>query len=157
MNDGWGVRPDFSEVLLYDNPYTMYSAGLGMSYWFRSMDLLLIGEYTAEQYDIEVWDNGANLYRKADQLSQIARVAVEKDISNIYSFRAGYEYTDYPIDRWIKLPRNIDVSRITGGFGAFFNGWNIDLHVEYGLGTTNYSDQERQELGGVIWFTRYMN
>ncbi len=156
-NDGWGVRPDFDEVLLYDNPYAMYSAGLGLSYFFRSIDLLVLGEYTAEQYDIEVWDNGANLYRKADQLSQIARVAVEKDISNVYSFRAGYEYTDYPIDRWVKLPRNIDVSRITGGFGAFFNGWNIDLHAVYGLGTKKDSDQERQELGGAIWFTRYMN
>ena len=114
MNDGWGVRPDYSDVLLYDNPYAMYSAGLGLSYWIRSIDLLLIGEYTARQYDIEVWDNGADLYRKADHLSQIARVAVEKNISNVYSFRAGYEYTDYPIDRWIKLPRNIDVSQDHG-------------------------------------------
>jgi len=156
-NDGWGVRPSFEEVLLYDNPYTMYSAGLGLSYWIRSIDLLLIGEYTAEQYDIEVWDNGANLYRKADHLSQIARVAVEKNISNVYSFRAGYEYTDYPIDRWIKLPRNIDISRITGGIGAFVNGWDIDLHVEYGLGTRKESEQERQQLGAVLWFTKYMN
>ncbi len=156
-DDGWGVRPDFSDVLLYNNPYAMYSAGLGLSYWIRSIDLLLIGEYTAEQYDIEVWDNGANLYRKADHLSQIGRFAVEKNILNVYSFRAGYEYTDYPIDRWIKLPRNIDVSRITGGVGAFFNGWNIDLHLEYGLGTKNDSEEERQELGAVMWFTKYMN
>jgi hypothetical protein len=156
-NDGWGVRPDFSDVLLYDNPYAMYSGGLGISYWIRSADLLIIGEYTAEQYDIEVWDNGANLYRQADHLSQIARFALEKRISNVYAFRAGYEYTDYPMDRWIKLPRNIDTQRITGGFGAFVGGWNVDLHVEYGLGTAEYSDEERQEMGAVLWFTRYMN
>jgi hypothetical protein len=156
-NDGWGVRPDFSDVLLYDNPYAMYSAGLGLSYWISAVDLLLIGEYTAEQYDIEVWDNGANLYRKADQLSQTGRFAVEKNISNVYSFRAGYEYTDYPIDRWIKLPRNIDISRVTGGIGAFVNGWKVDLHVEYGLGTADYSDQERQRMGAAVWFTKYMN
>ncbi len=156
-NDGWGVRPDFSDVLLYDNPYMMYSGGLGLSYWIRSIDLLMITEYTAEQYNIEVWDNGANTYRKADHLSQIARFAVEKNISNVYSFRAGYEYTDYPIDRWIKLPRNIDTSRITGGMGAFVNGWEIDLHLEYGLGTKKDSDQERQTMGAVLWFTKYMN
>jgi len=157
QNDGWGVRPDFSDVLLYDNPYAMYSAGLGLSYWISAVDLLLIGEYTAEQYDIEVWDNGANLYRKADQLSQIGRFAVEKNISNVYSFRAGYEYTDYPIDRWIKMPRNIDISRITGGIGAFVNGWNVDLHLEYGLGTKNDYDEERQRMGAAVWVTKYMN
>ena len=155
--DGWGVRPDFSEVLLYDNPYMMYSGGLGISYWLRSADLLTVIEYIAEQYDIEVWDNGANLYRSADHLSQIARVGLEKRISNVYAFRAGYEYTDYPMDRWIKLPRNIDTQRITGGFGMFVSGWNIDLHVEYGLGTVEYSDEERQKMGAVLWFTRYMN
>jgi hypothetical protein len=156
-NDGWGIRPDFSEVLLFDNPYMMYSAGLGLSYWISSIDLLMIAEYTAEQYDIEAWDNGANTYRKADHLSQIGRFAIEKNISNVYSFRAGYEYTDYPIDRWIKLPRNIDVSRITGGMEAFVNGWEIDLHLEYGLGTKKDSDQERQTMGAVLWFTKYMN
>jgi hypothetical protein len=156
-NDGWGVRPEFSEVLLYDNPYMMYSAGLGLSYWISAADLLVTAEYTAEQYDIEVWDNGANLYRKADQLSQIARVGLEKRILNVYAFRAGYEYTDYPIDRWIKLPRNIDTWRITGGVGAYYNGWNIDARVEYGLGTAEYTDLDRQKMGAVVWVTRYIN
>jgi hypothetical protein len=156
-NDGWGVRPEFSDVLLYDNPYSMYSGGIGLSYWISSIDVLLVGEYTAEQYDIEVWDNGANLYRSADHLSQIARIGLEKNISNVYSFRAGYEYTDYPIDRWIKLPRNIDISRITGGFGAYVGGWNIDIHAEYALGTRDETDAERQSLGAVLWCTRYIN
>ena len=156
-DDGWGVRPDFDEVLLYDNPYSMYSAGIGLSYRFVPIDLMIIGEYIYKKYDIEVYDNGASLYRKADHTSNIGRVALEKNISNVYSFRAGYEYVDYPIDRWIKLPRNIDTSRITAGLGAYVGGWNVAMHLEYGLGKKEDSDAERQQLGAVLWFTKYIN
>lgn len=156
-NDGWGIRPDFEEVLLYDNPYSMYSAGIGLAYRFAPIDMMILGEYIYKKYDIEVYDNGASLYRKADHTSNIGRVALEKNISNIYSFRAGYEYIDYPIDRWIKLPRNIDASRITAGFDAYVGGWNVAMHLEYGLGKQEETDAERQQLGAVLWFTKYIN
>jgi hypothetical protein len=135
----------------------MYSAGVGLSYRFVPIDLMIIGEYIYKKYDIEVYDNGASLYRKADHTSNIGRVALEKNISNVYSFRAGYEYVDYPIDRWIKLPRNIDTSRITAGLGAFVGGWNVAMHLEYGLGKKEDSSAERQQLGAVLWFTKYIN
>ena len=159
-NDGWGVRPDFAEVLLYDNPYSMYSAGIGLAYRFVPDDLMILGEYIYKKYDIEVYDNGASLYRKADHTSNIGRIALEKNISNVYSFRVGYEFIDYPMDRWIKLPRNIDTSRITAGFDAFvdyFGGWNVAMHLEYGLGKQKGSSAERQQIGAVVWFTKYIN
>ena len=153
-NDGWGIRPEFPEVLLYDNPFFMYTAGAGVAWRFMPIDVTLIGEYVFEKYDIEVSDFGGNLFRTADMVTNIGRFAGEKRILDVYSFRAGFEYVDYPVDRWVKMPRNIDSSRITGGLGYYVGGWNIDLHLAYGRSVREDADEKRRELSAVIWFTK---
>ena len=153
-DDGWGVRPDFDEVLLYDNPYRVYRAGFGAAYRIAPVDVTLIGEYVLEKNDIEANDYGAGLTRKSDAVTNIGRLGVEKRILNVYSFRAGFELTDYPIDRWLKLPQNIDIYRYTAGIGYYIGGWEIDLHLMYADWRKDDTDRERNEMGAVLWFTR---
>jgi hypothetical protein len=152
-DDGWGIRPEYPEVLLYDNPYLMYTAGIGGS-WRLPGDVTFVGEYIMEKYDIEVSDFGANLFRSADVISNIGRVAVEKKILNVYSFRGGFEYVDFPVDRWLKLPYNIDTYRVSGGLGYYIGGWEIDLHLAWERGVHEDIDLERQDLAAMVWFTR---
>lgn len=151
--DGWGIRPDYPGVLLYDNPYLMYTAGVGASLRLPG-DVTLVGEYILEKYDVEVSDFGANLFRSLDATSNIGRFAVEKRILNVYSFRGGFEYVDFPVDRWLKLPHNIDTYRVSGGLGYYLGGWEIDLHLSWERGVHEIIDEERQDLAAVVWFTR---
>lgn len=153
-NNGWGIRPEFPDVLLYDNPYLMYTAGAGAAWRIMPLDVTLIGEYVFKRYDIEVSDFGANLLRRGEVVTNIGRLAVEKRILNVYSFRAGFEYVDYPVDRWLKLPQNIDTSRITGGVGYYLGGWEVDLHLAYGKSVREGMEEQRRELAAVVWFTR---
>lgn len=153
-NDGWGVRPAFDEVLLYDNPYRCLSGGAGVSYLFMPLDIMVAAEYIARKYDIKVYDYGASLFRESGVVTNIGRIAIEKNILNVYSFRFGFELTDYPVDRWLKLPQNIDRYRFTGGAGYYMSGWEIDLHLQYSRGVKEGFDEEREELAAVVWFTR---
>ena len=153
-NDGWGVRPNFAEVLLYDNPYRCLSGGVGASYRLMPLDLTVAAEYLLKKYDIEVYDYGANLFRESGVVTNIGRLALEKNILNVYSFRLGFELTDYPVDRWLKMPQNIDRYSFTGGVGYYLNGWEIDLHLQYGRGVKEGFEEEREELAAIVWFTR---
>lgn len=153
-DDGWGVRPEFDEVLLYDNPYRVYRAGLGAAYRIAPIDVTLIGEYVLEKNDIEANDYGAGILRESDAVTNIGRLGIEKRIYNVYSFRAGFEVTDYPIDRWLELPQNIDIYRYTAGIGYYIGGWEIDLHLMYSDWRKDDSDAERTGMGAVLWFTK---
>ncbi|MDD3643386.1 MAG: hypothetical protein PHQ19_08000, partial [Candidatus Krumholzibacteria bacterium] len=145
--------PDYPEVLLYDNPFMMYTGGVGAA-WRLPGDVTFVGEYVLEKYDVEVSDFGANLFRSVDATSNIGRLAVEKRILNVYSFRAGFEYVDFPVDRWLKLPYNMDTWRVSGGIGYYLGGWEVDMHLAWERGVHEKIDEERQDLAAMVWFTR---
>ncbi|MCK4349581.1 MAG: hypothetical protein KAX13_01915, partial [Candidatus Krumholzibacteria bacterium] len=52
-DDGWAKRPDFNDVLLYENPVELISVGGGLSYLIDAADLLVSAEYLMNMYDVE--------------------------------------------------------------------------------------------------------
>ena len=156
IDDGWGLRPNFDEVLLYDNPFRLYSGSAGATWLARGINMAFTAEYTLNKFDIEALDYGANLFRESGIIQNIGRLAVEKRVFDIYSFRGGVEITDYPIDRWLKMPQNIDKYRYTAGFGIYTGGWEIDAHLEYAHSSHEILDSTRKDLAGIVWFTRIM-
>ena len=153
-DNGWAKRPDYDDVLLYENPVKLRSLGAGFSYLIRPLNILASLEYIMNGYDIEVRDHGASLTRTADIIQNVGRLGIEYSALNIYSLRGGIEVTDYPVDRWIKLPRNMDRYRFTGGFRYNIRLWEIDVQFAYQRSTKEGLDTSRRGLSGIVWFTR---
>jgi len=153
-DEGWAKRPKFEEVLLYENPVNMQSAGLGLSYRFRPTGLIIATDYVMNRFDVEVSDYGANSYREIDVIQNIGRLGIEYSALNVYSLRAGVEYIDYLVDRWLKLPANIDSFRMTGGLLYNYGLWAIELKLAYGDAFIDDSDASRRHLSSILWFTR---
>ncbi len=152
--EGWAKRPRFEEVLLYENPVNMQSAGVGISYRFRPTGLTIAADYVMNRFDVEVSDYGANSYREVDVIQNIGRFGIEYSALNVYALRAGVEYIDYPVDRWLKLPANIDSFRMTGGLLYNYGLWAIELKLAYGDAFIDDSDASRRHLSSILWFTR---
>ena len=62
-----------------------------------------------------------------------------------------------PVDRWLKLPRNMDRYRFTGGFGYATGRWEIDTQFLYSMYTHDDYDTDRTGLSGIVWFTRFVD
>ena len=152
--EGWAKRPEFDDVLLYENPVNLVSAGAGLSYHVAPANLLASAEYVMNMYDIEASDYGASLFRTADIVQNIGRFGLEYKPTNVYSFRGGVEYIDYLVDRWLKYPINTDSYRITGGAEYHTGYWAVDIQLAYGDRTHDYLDGNRRYLGGILYFTR---
>jgi hypothetical protein len=152
--DGWGTRPRFEDVILYDNPMQLRSVGAGASYAIRPVGLTIAADYVLNSYDIEVNDFGANDFRAQEFIQNIGRLGVEYAAYDVYSFRGGVEVTDYVADRWLKLPVNTDRYRFTAGGSYAWHLWQFDALILYGRDTQNDTDARRRDLGGIIWFTR---
>jgi hypothetical protein len=152
--DGWAKRPRFDNVLLFDNPTKLRSIGAGASYTFNSLGLILTGEYVLNGWKIEADDYGANAFPKVDITQNIGRLGVEYRAFNVYSIRGGVEVTDYPIDRWLKLPANMTRYRFTGGLGYNLHFWSIEAEFGYETSVRDGLDGERRDLSGILWFTR---
>jgi len=150
----WAKRPRFDDVLLYDNPTRLGSVGAGASYSFRDLGLVVSSEYVLNAYNIEADDYGANKFPKVDITQNIGRLGIEYSAYNVYAVRAGIEVTDYPIDRWLKLPPNMTRYRATCGLGYTWHFWNIEGEFRYDRSTKEGFDGERRDLSGVLWFTR---
>jgi hypothetical protein len=110
--DGWAKRPRFEDVVLYENPVDLMSAGGGMSY------------------------------------------RLEHELLGLHSIRAGFQYTDYLIDRWLKLPSNSDEMRFSAGFRYRTSGWDFDITSGYALTTKESVDDEREDIFCMLWATR---
>ncbi|MBD3179905.1 MAG: hypothetical protein GF417_10045 [Candidatus Latescibacteria bacterium] len=154
-NDGWAKRPEYDDVLLYDNPYQMASIGGGFSYLIRRLNLTATADYIMNSYQIEANDYGASLFREAEVVQNIGRVGLEYSLYGLHSVRLGFEVIDYPIDRWLKLPANMDSYRVTGGFGYQFGYWNIEMELMYSDRTRDGISDSRQGLSGIMWFTLF--
>lgn len=152
-NDGWAKRPRFDDVVLYENPYDLVSFGGGMSYRFAPWRLIVSTEYEANMYDIEVNDYGASAYRSADVVQNIARFGFEHELFGLHSIRGGFQYTDYLVDRWLKLPPNSDEMRFSGGFRYRTGGWDFDISAGYAITTHDDVGDEREDIFGVLWAT----
>jgi hypothetical protein len=152
--DGWAKRPKFDDVLLYDNPIKLRSIGAGASYAVGGTGLVLATEYVLNAYKIEADDFGANNFPKADITENVGRLGLEYTALNVYSIRGGIEVTDYPIDRWLKLPPNMTRYRFTGGFGYNWHLWNIETEFGFERSVKDGFDGERRDLSGILWFTR---
>ncbi len=155
--DGWARRPEYENVLLYDNPVNLQSVGAGISYAITPLNLLLSAEYEMNRYDIEARDYGAQWFRAADIIQNIGRLGIEYNVMDIYSVRGGVEVTDYPIDRWLKTPGNMDRYRFTGGLGYQYGLWKIDLELMYRKDTKEDFYASRRGLSGIVWFTRLVH
>jgi hypothetical protein len=152
--DGWAKRPRFNDVLLFDNPSKLRSVGAGASYAMRDVGLVVTAEYVLNGYTIEANDYGANYFVKRDITQNVGRVGVEYKAYNVYSLRGGVEVTDYPLDRWLKLPPNMTRYRFTAGFGYGWHLWNIEGEFRYDRSVSDVLDGERRDLSGILWFTR---
>jgi hypothetical protein len=152
--DGWARRPRFPNVLLYDNPIKLRSAGAGASYLVRPLRLLVSGEYVLNAFEIDANDYGANSFTHRDVTQNIGRLGLEYAAYNVFAVRAGIEATDYLIDRWLKLPANIDRYRFSAGGAYTWHFWQIEAELLYARGTRENDDRERTDLGGILWFTR---
>lgn len=153
-SDGWAKRPRFDDVLLYDSPVRLRSVGAGATYFVRPLMLLVSGEYVLNAYEIEANDYGANSFRSQDFTQNIGRLGLEYAAYNVFSVRAGVEVTDYLVDRWLKLPDNIDRYRFTAGGSYTWHMWQLDMELLYAGDTREGDDRERRNLGGILWFTR---
>lgn len=152
--DGWAKRPRYEDVVMYENPVDLVSAGGGMSYRFEQWRLLTSLEYEANMYDITVSDYGADEFRAADVVQNIARFGLEHELFGLHSIRAGFQYTDYLIDRWLKLPANSDEMRFSAGFRYRTSGWDFDITSGYALTTKESVDDEREDIFCMLWATR---
>jgi hypothetical protein len=152
--EGWAKRPEFDDVLLYDNPVNLVSAGGGLSYRIVSADLLASAEYVMNMYDVEASDYGASLFRAVDIVQNIGRLGLEYRPTNVYSIRGGVEYIDYLVDRWLKLPSNTDSYRITGGAEYHTGYWAVELELAYGDRMLDDFDGNRRAMGGILYISR---
>ena len=152
--DGWAKRPRFPNVLLYDNPIKLRSLGAGGSYFIRPLDLAVSGDYVLNAYDIEADDFGANLFQHRRFTQNIGRLGLEYTAYNVFSLRGGVEVTDYVVDRWLKLPSNMDRYRFTAGGSYSWHLWQVEAQLLYGRNTKENDDRERRDLSGILWFTR---
>lgn len=152
-NDGWAKRPEYEDVLLYDNPYRLASIGGGVSYLIEPLNVTATADYIMNSYEIEANDYGASLFRSAEVIQNIGRVGMEYSLFGLHSVRLGFEMIDYPIDRWLKLPANMDSYRITGGFGYQVGFWNIEMQLMYSDRSREGVNETRQGLSGIMWFT----
>jgi len=152
--EGWAKRPEFDDVLLYENPVNLMSAGAGVTYRIAPADLLASAEYIMNMYDVEASDYGASAFRKADVVQNIGRFGLEYRPTNVYSFRGGVEYIDYLVDRWLKLPGNTDSYRITGGVEYHTGYWTVDLELAYSDRTQEDFEGSRRGLRGILWLTK---
>ncbi|HSG26951.1 MAG TPA: hypothetical protein VLA34_00625 [Candidatus Krumholzibacterium sp.] len=152
--DGWAVRPAFENVIVYETPFSFIEAGVGGAYTFESPELTFAAEYIFRLHDVTVDDYSGGFHRESDVSTNTGRLSLEKRFLNVYSIRAGFEYVDYPVDRWLKLPRNIDIMKFTAGGGYYVKGWEIDLHLQYEDWSKDDVDVDRRGLGAVVWFSR---
>ncbi len=153
-DDGWAKRPDFDDILLYENPVNLISAGGGLSYLIDSADLLVSAEYVMNMYDVEAKDYGASAFREVDIIQNIGRLGLEYSILNVYAFRGGVEIIDYLMDRWLKYPSNTDLYRFTGGFEYHTGYWQVDLQLAYSEETKKDYEASRRGMSGIVWVTR---
>jgi hypothetical protein len=154
--EGWAKRPRFDNVLLFNNPTKLRSIGAGASYTFASLGLVLTGEYVLNGWKIEADDFGATEFPKVDITQNIGRLGAEYRAFNVYSIRAGVEVTDYPIDRWLKLPANMTQYRFTGGLAYNVHFWTIEGELGYERSVKDNTNGDRSDLSGILWFTRSM-
>ena len=152
--DGWAKRPRFNNVLLYDNPTNLRSAGAGASYLMRPVNLLVSAEYVLNAFDIEANDYGANSFKHREITQNIGRFGLEYTAYNVFAVRAGVEATDYLIDRWLKLPSNMDRFRFTWGWSYTWHFWQIEAQLLNARSTRENDDRERRDLSSILWFTR---
>ncbi|MBN2072158.1 MAG: hypothetical protein JW814_11945 [Candidatus Krumholzibacteriota bacterium] len=153
--DGWATRPEISNnVIVYETPFSFIEAGIGGAYTFKASDLTLAAEYHVRLYDAKVSDYSGGFHRESTVTTNTGKVSLEKRFLNVYSIRTGFEYIDYPVDRWLKLPQNIDIMKFTAGGGYYIRGWEIDLHLEYEDWSKDDLDVGRRGLGAIVWFTK---
>lgn len=155
--DGWARRPEYDDILLFENPATLESVGAGLTYRIEPLRLLTSVEYVMNRWDIDAFDYGANDFRSAEIVQNIGRLALEYRVLNIYSVRGGFEVIDYPVDRWLQLPANMDRYRFTGGFGYATGRWEIDTQFLYSSYMHDDYDSNRTGLSGIVWFTRFVD
>jgi hypothetical protein len=151
--DGWAKRPEFDDVLLYDNPLQTESFGGGLTFRLPPAGPLLAAEYVLNHFDVTVNDYGAKLYRHLDVIQNIARLGVEYDLFGLHSIRAGVEATDFLVDRQLKLPPNVDRYRFSGGFRYRTGFWDIETQLLYDYVTQATNEWKRDGLGFVVWFS----
>jgi len=154
--DGWAKRPRFDDVLLYDSPVQLRSAGAGVSYSVAPLHVIVSAEYVMNSYDIEANDYGANSFRAQEFIQNVGRFGVEYAAYNVFSIRGGVEVTDYLADRWLKLPINTDRYRFTAGASIQWHLWEVEAQLLYARNTTGdfgYEDLQRRDLSGVVWLT----
>jgi hypothetical protein len=129
------------------------SVGAGASYVFRT-SLLASADYILNAYDIAADDYGANHFVHREFTQNIGRLGLEYRAYNVFSVRGGVEVTDYLVDRWLKLPDNMDRYRFTSGGSYSWHLWQIEAEFLYARDTRNTDDRQRTDLGGILWFTR---
>jgi hypothetical protein len=151
--DGWAKRPQFDEVLLYDNPLNMESIGGGLTLRVPGTGLLLGSEYILNHYDVKVEDHGAQVYRRADVIQNVGRLGVEYDLFELHSLRAGAEIVDFVIDRQLVMPPNVDRYRFSAGFRYRTGYWDIESQFIYEYYTQSAADLDRNGVGVIVWFS----
>jgi hypothetical protein len=156
-NEGWAKRPEYADVLLYDNTVDLWSGGVGAVYRVRSLKTLVSAEYVANAYDIKAADYGAGTSQDVGIVQNIGRLGLEYALFDVHSLWAGAEVTDYLVDRWLKLPANTDRYNFTAGMRYHFDYWDLEFGFNYGVDTKESTDADRQSYGGVVRFTHIMN
>ncbi len=154
---GWAMRPRYDDVLLYNNPMRLRSVGAGASYAYEPLHLIVSGEYVLNSWEISAEDYGANSFRTQEFAQNVGRLGIEYAAYQVFSVRGGVEVTDYLADRWLKLPVNTDRYRFTAGASYQWHWWRVEAQVLYARNVTEdagYEDLQRQDLGGILWFTR---
>jgi hypothetical protein len=152
-DDAWAKRPEYDDVLLFDNPVDMESVGGGVTLRLPGTGLLMSTEYILNHYDVTVEDHGARQYRRADVVQNVARLGVEYDLWDLHSIRAGAEAIDFLIDRQLIMPPNTDRYRFSAGFRYRTGYWDIESQVTYERYTQDVLGLERDGVGVIVWFS----
>jgi len=155
-DEGWAKRPEYEDVLLYENTVDLLSGGLGASYEFRSLRTLVSAEYVANGYDIALADYGAGTSKDVSIVQNIGRLGLEYSLFNMHSIWAGVEVTDFLVDRWLKLPGNTDRYSFTTGMKYRGGYWDIDLALQYGVDTKSSVDDDRESFGAMVRFNHQL-
>jgi hypothetical protein len=155
-DEGWAKRPEYEDVLLYENQVDLWSGGVGAAYELRSLQTLVSVEYVANDYGIALADYGAGTSQDVGILQNIGRLGVEYSLFNLHSIRAGVEVTDYLVDRWLKLPGNTDRYSFTTGMKYRAGYWDVDVSLQYGMDTKSNTDADRQSFGAIVRFNHIL-
>ena len=128
--DSWSENCSYNTTL-WEWDYSVLSTGVGLSYSTDSKEFTMGVEYELENINADSSKYVDNVYTKIDELVHIFKIGAEKQISNSFLFRAGFNYELLGYDP-LGGTKNAKLYLFSVGWGyAISESIRLDFAVEY--------------------------